>query len=262
MKDSNPTFLVPTPNKDISEETRFAILIQWFYRLTRYFYDRGEPITHIFRYFDEALIGEEEHWSKCNTRECYVTTFHLAIFENTRLGTFDETEKLDKSVCAGAFIAFCNAYMTDERKAAALKAREKPDNIPRDALELRFYQSSIEAKYHVRLCGMRHLCREMQIPDVELQKAINGHMMRIRFKLPELTSMALDANGEKMVSADPESIRTFDSLVVSTIRNHLDLRAMLKKDKSTLEKVLNVYSKMIFISVTWVSLQLIHFLNW
>jgi hypothetical protein len=98
---------------------------------------------------------------------------------------------------------------------------------------------------------MRHLCREMQIGDVELQKAINGHMVRIRFKLPELTSMALDANGDRMVSADPEALCTFDTFAIDSIRKKINLKEMLKNDKTCLEKVLNVYSKILFINVTW-----------
>uniref|UniRef100_A0A914ZBD2 UBC core domain-containing protein n=1 Tax=Panagrolaimus superbus TaxID=310955 RepID=A0A914ZBD2_9BILA len=251
MKDVNPLFLSPIPSKNITEQTRFSTLLQWYFRLARYFYDRGESLTHIFRFFDEATIGEEEHYLKCLTEECYSTTYSLAIFENTRLGPLEESEKSDKSISAQAFISFCNNFLSDESKSAALVQPEKSDNIPRDALDLRFYQATIEAKYHLRLCGMRHLCREMQIGDVELQKAINGHMVRIRFKLPELTSMALDANGDKMVSADPDSLRAFDMFAVNAIRNKIDLRQMLKNDASCLKKVLNVYSKILFINVTW-----------
>uniref|UniRef100_A0AC34GDP1 Uncharacterized protein n=1 Tax=Panagrolaimus sp. ES5 TaxID=591445 RepID=A0AC34GDP1_9BILA len=64
MKDINPLFLSPVPSKNITEQTRFSTSLQWYFRLARYFYDRGEPLTHIFRFFDEAAIGEEEHYLK------------------------------------------------------------------------------------------------------------------------------------------------------------------------------------------------------
>uniref|UniRef100_A0AC34RKZ8 UBC core domain-containing protein n=1 Tax=Panagrolaimus sp. JU765 TaxID=591449 RepID=A0AC34RKZ8_9BILA len=249
-------FLQSKSDPSITYELRFNVLLNWMYRLARYYYDRGDSLTMIFHYFDEALKAEEDFYQKsldvvhyCNYSSEIVPTGGLKPEDLISTNAL----KLQVSNCAMHFTTFLNTYCTEDRRMLFKKVQcqEKPNNL-KDALNFRFFQALLESKYSLRIYGIRQLCREMNFPDSEVNRFIQGHFVRFRHKLPELTSVAVDALGEKMISADPVLLKAVDEKIKGFCSNFSTfIFKELQDNRISLDKLFNIYAKFIFVNSTW-----------
>lgn len=189
-KEENTSFLEPENESGITFEMRFGVLMNWMYRLTRYYYDRGEPLTYIFHYFDEAVRAEDDYYKKAEDSTHYYNFAQTVVSTNgLRIVQTITTYKLQISTCGLYFLKFLNTYCTDEKRILSkkLQIQEKLNGTQKDALNFRFFQAVLEAKYSLRIYGIREMCHVMHLPESEIQKFIQGHLIRFKHKLPELT---------------------------------------------------------------------------
>ncbi|KAE9551922.1 hypothetical protein FO519_004881 [Halicephalobus sp. NKZ332] len=254
-KEENEAFLEPENESGITFEMRFGVLMNWMYRLTRYYCDRGEPLSYIFHYFDEAVRAEDDYYKKAEDSSHYFNFAQAVVATNgLRIVQTITTYKLQISTCALYFLKFLNTYCTEEKRIASrkLQIQEKQNNYPKDALNFRFFQAVLESKYSLRTYGIREMCHVMHLPEGEIQKFIQGHLIRFKHKIPELTSISVDCSGERMISADPLQLKTIDEKIKSFATSFKSsLLKELQEGQCSLDKFLGTYAKWIFINSNW-----------
>uniref|UniRef100_A0A7E4VTD5 UBC core domain-containing protein n=1 Tax=Panagrellus redivivus TaxID=6233 RepID=A0A7E4VTD5_PANRE len=237
-----------------AEKTRIAVCLQYCYRLARMYIDRGDPPSLLWHYFDDAFACELAHYRASSNFTLYVNLWESLGLEYSRAAHLVPIEPGTTAATASYFVSFLDAYMTPERIAASRQNRvELKKDISLDGLEFRWQQAVTEAKYYTRLDGIRAIAKNQNMPRNQLMK-LNHHVTRMRHKLLELTAIAIDGSGSKMCSADVDQLKSIDQKLCDA-STPSDPKALLDKEFASLDKVLKIQSKFIFIRAVWPQLE-------